>query len=435
MNFFKKTIIFILNIQAKTVINKYKPYIIAVTGSVGKTTTKDAIFALIAKHKGYVRKSDKSMNSEIGLPLTILGIPNAWKDINGWLSNIIQGFKLILCKNVYPDCLVLEIGADHPDDIKKVTKWLKPDIAVITKISATPVHVEFFDSPQQVFEEKASLAQAVKKGGSVILFADDDKTMSMVDLVRNNRVNIISFGLNSTATINSSQLGIEYDVNGMPSGMKFIASVNNSSYPVLIKGVLGQTYVYPILAGMAVGSVLGISPDDMISSISKFEAPKGRMNILKGINNSVIIDDTYNSSPDACISALQTLAEVRSSGAKIAILGDMMELGKYSSDEHRKIGKYVPTVANILVTIGPRSRVGIADQALLAGMSSEHVRSFDTSSEAGDYIKTIIKPGDVILVKGSQSTRAERTVKSILDQNVDASDVLVRQEKEWLDKV
>src|SRR3989338_1816365 len=160
-NLFKKLIVFIITLQARAVLRKYKPMIVAVTGSVGKTSTKDAIYAVLSK-SARVRKSEKSFNSEIGLPLTILGAPNAWSNPFRWLANIVDGLFLIWFDAPYPEWLVLEVGADRPGDIRSLAGWLPVDIAVITRLPEVPVHVEFFDSPEAVVEEKASLIDAIK---------------------------------------------------------------------------------------------------------------------------------------------------------------------------------------------------------------------------------------------------------------------------------
>src|SRR5690554_4531015 len=132
-SFFKNIISRILIWESKMVLKKYKPAIIAVTKTIGKTSTKDSIFTVLSSSE-YVRKSEKSFNSEIGVPLTILGCPNGWSDPFVWLRNILEGFELILLNSNYPKCLVLEVGADHPGDIQRIASWLKTDVVVITKI-------------------------------------------------------------------------------------------------------------------------------------------------------------------------------------------------------------------------------------------------------------------------------------------------------------
>src|SRR3989338_1007594 len=179
-NIFKKTVVWIITLQARAVLRKYKPKIVAVTGSVGKTSTKDSIYSVLSKG-ARVRKSEKSFNSEIGLPLTILGAPNAWNNPFRWLQNIIDGVFMLVFNAQYPEWLVLEVGADRPGDIRSLAKWLPVDVAVITLLPEMPVHVEFFDSPDAVIEEKAAIMDCfgrlpAGRQGGFALFADDPGT-------------------------------------------------------------------------------------------------------------------------------------------------------------------------------------------------------------------------------------------------------------------
>ena len=149
----KKIIAYILKLESRLVLWKYKPKVIAITGSVGKTSTKDAVYAVISKFS-YVRKSEKSYNSEIGLPLTILGCPNGWSNPYTWTKNILVGLWLIIWPNKYPEWLVLEVGVGKPGDMKRTASWLKTDAVIMTAIGETPVHIEFFDSRKHLIEEK-----------------------------------------------------------------------------------------------------------------------------------------------------------------------------------------------------------------------------------------------------------------------------------------
>ncbi|MEI6396804.1 MAG: Mur ligase family protein [Candidatus Taylorbacteria bacterium] len=428
MQAFKKIVISILIWESRIIIAKYKPFVIAVTGSVGKTSTKDAIYSVIKHASRYTRKSEKSFNSEIGLPLTIIGVPNAWKDIGGWFRNILQGLELIMWRVEYPDCLVLEIGADHPGDIKRVTKWLHPDIVVMTRVSDTPVHVEFFPSPEDVFKEKAYLAQAVKNDGTLVLLADDAKVMSL------GNGKVISYGTVEKADVRGTDIDFNYTENGSLAGISFKLSMDGNTETIKLNGVLGSTYTYPLLAAVAVGKAKGMALSRIIDGINEYEAPRGRMNIIAGINGSTLIDDTYNSSPDAALSALEALNRAKTSGRKIVAFGDMMELGKYAADEHRKVGLSVANVANILVTVGQRSKMSLVEGAVTGGMKQENIHCFDSSVDAGKYLSSIVMAGDMILVKGSQSTRMERVSAALLRESMRAGELLVRQEKEWLEK-
>jgi len=444
MSFLKKSVVAILTLESRLILRRYKPFIVAVTGSVGKTSTKDAIFCVLKspmvcsdQHMCYVRKSEKSMNSEIGLPLSIIGAPNAWHSVSGWLRTIREGVRLIIGKNEYPDCLVLEVGADHPGDIKKVAPWLRPHITVITKISRTPVHVEFFSSPEQVFEEKISLALAVRDGGMVVLLGDDEKTLSVKKVLgesSNKHRNVITYGISEKVDVRGIQKQIIYeDQEKYPVGLSFIVKLQDAHIPVKILGGLGMPYMYTLLAAVAVGHARGMSAEMIGRALNEYEVPPGRMNVIMGINGSTLIDDTYNSSPDAVASALETVGEIMTSGIKIAVLGDMMELGQYASDEHRTVGKMVAAVAGRLITVGQRSRL-TADEALKNGMAPDMVSSFDTAEEASVFLAPLVARGDIVLIKGSQSIRMEKITKALLQEPDRAGELLVRQEKEWLIK-
>lgn len=411
---FKKILVSILNFESKLIIKKYKPCIVAITGSVGKTSTKDAIYTILA-NSGHIRKSEKSFNSDLGIPLTILGCQNGWNNISIWIENILFGLELIIFRSKYPECLVLEIGADHPNDIKKVCKWLKPNIVVMTKVSEIPVHVEFFPNPEAVLQEKLYLAKALKDDGILVLPADDKRLM---EAGKNFKQKIITYGIDNQANISASD--INFDI---VSGVNFKLNYEGNSIPVKINGAIGNQFIYPILAGIAVGISRNIPLNKTIESIPNHIPSKGRMNIIKGINNSTLIDDTYNSSPDAVHEALNTLSKLQITGRKIAVLGDMLELGKYSADEHKKVGQKAISICNILITVGPRSKL----------MNKDSVH-FDNSLDAGEYVKGIVTAGDVVLLKGSQSIRLERATKILLAEPDKASELLVRQEPEWLAK-
>ncbi len=418
-SFFKKIIAAILEAEARAILEKYNPTIIAVTGSVGKTSTKDAIYTVLASSSSHIRKSEKSFNSEIGVPLTILGVDNAWSDVIGWLQNIFYGLELILWKHSYPEVLVLEVGADHPGDIKRIASWLKPHIGVVTRVSAVPVHVEFFPSREALLAEKAELPKAVRKNGTLILSEDDDDVKKMGLEVPQK---VITYGLRYSAKVTASQETIVYE-NGQAVGMSFNLNCEGNSAQVFIRGGLGVQQIYPLLAAAAVGISRGMTLSQVGSALGKHVPPRGRMNVISGIKETTLIDDTYNSSPDALREALLLLGKVETKGKRIAVLGDMLELGKYSIDEHKKAGELARQMAQVVVTVGQRSKV-----------MGDSVISFNTSDEAADYVKGIVERGDVVLVKGSQSMRMEKISKALLLEPEKAKDLLVRQEEEWLAK-
>jgi UDP-N-acetylmuramoyl-tripeptide--D-alanyl-D-alanine ligase len=413
MNFIKKIVVYVLLLEARLIVRKYKPYIVAVTGSVGKTATKDAIFAVLSP-VGHIRKSDKSFNSEIGIPLTIIGTSNAWKSVTGWLNNIWKGIDLIVFSRAYPKMLVLEVGADHPGDIRRVTTWLKPNIAVITR----------------VFTEKAYLARAVQKGGVVVLYADEPKVMSLKPELEAKGVRVLTFGVDREATVRMDDYTVTYDEHKKPIGISATIYFGEKVGQISVKGTIGHTCLYPLLASVVAADVHGIPFEQVVDVAGAYRAPRGRMNLIDGISGSTLIDDTYNSSPDAVLAGLQALAGIDTTADRIAILGDMMELGQYSAAQHALVGTQVPQYAQRLVTVGPRSQM-IADAAIKAGMSPDRVSWYPDSSEASKMLRDMVKAHDIVYIKGSQSIRMERITEALMVHPKKAGELLVRQESEW----
>lgn len=427
-NIVKKIIISILWTEAHQVIKKYDPKIIAVTGSVGKTSTKDAIFAVLSASR-HIRKSEKSFNSEIGVPLTILGCDNGWNNPFAWLSNILHGLMLIVFKREYPDWLVLEVGADRPGDIKLLTSWLKPDISVVTRFGKTPVHVEYFKNRDDLIQEKSYLVRALRRDGTAVLNYDDEDVRALGDYTESTKV---FYGFDG-GIIKASHYHVLTEKNGkgnFPTGIGFNVDYAGTPIEIELFGSLGKHHAYPALAALAVSYVQGAAPEEARTALRNHVPPPGRMHLVDGIKGSLIIDDTYNASPVATVEALNTLQTLEKAVRKIAILGDMMELGAHSSEAHKEIGVVVAKSCDILVAVGVRSR-RIAESAMDSGMSEKNVYQFDSAQEAGAFIQNMIIEGDVVLVKGSQSMRMEQAVKEIMTEPEQAGELLVRQEEEW----
>jgi len=425
---FKKIISTIIKYESILIIKKYKPQIIAITGSVGKTSTKDAIFAVMSS-SFFVRKSEKSFNSDIGIPLTILGCQNAWFDPLKWCKNILKGLELIIFNNNYPKWLILEVGADRPKDIEDVTKWLKPNIVVLTAFAKVPVHIEFFKDRDAVIREKKYLVESLKHDGILIANGDDEDSMKIKETSKN--ISII-YGTDKVSDLVATEINNYYGNKGEIEGVTFKVEYKDDVVPIIIKGSLGDKSIYSSLAAIAVGLTQKINIVKAGEALLNLEISKGRMSIIKGIKNTTIIDDSYNSSPKALDSALNTLKniKVKNKGRKIAVLGDMMELGKHSIEEHYKVGKYVAKICDVLITVGIRSRK-IAEGALDGLMSEKNIFQCEDSIEAGKMLQDIMKENDLILIKGSQSTRMERVVEEVMLEPDRAEELLARQDGEW----
>ncbi len=435
-NFFKHIIVIILTWEAGLVLKRYKPKIVAITGSVGKTSTKDAVWSVLAPHF-HARKSEKSFNSELGVPLTILNLPNGWNNPFAWLKNIFSGFISIFGAN-YPAWLVLEIGADRPGDIKRLASWISPDVVIVTRFADVPVNVEFFQSKEAVIEEKSFLVKALKPGGLLILNNDDTDVRALASMRRDCRV--VTWSIERESDFRASNFDFTYvlkDGVRAPSGITFRVNYAGNSVPLSVFGALGRQQVHPVLAALALGSSLGFNMVKMAESVANHKTPPGRMRLIAGVKRTTVIDDTYNSSPVAVAEALRALHEMKTGGGegsprhrKIAVLGDMLELGQYSAAEHKKVGAEAKKSCDILVTVGVRAR-DIAEGALDNDMDENNVFQFDSSTEAAKPVENLLAEGDVILVKGSQGVRMEKIVEEIMAEPEKKGELLVRQEPEW----
>lgn len=422
---FKTIVVSILTAEAAFLLRRKKPTIVAITGSVGKTSTKDAIYTAV---KGSVRarKSQKSFNSDIGVPLTVLGLPNGWSNPFLWLKNIVDGFLTAVFSRDYPDVLILETGIDHPGDMEKLTKWMKPDIVVLTRLPNIPVHVEAFATPEAVVKEKMKLVTALKVDGKLIFNNDDPIIQAQLPEVRQEQV---SFSRYLAGDFQASADKIVY-ADDKPVGVEFTLTHADKSYKVFLKDTIGTQNTYSACAAIAVANELGVDVATAVASMQNLQTPNGRMKIVPGLKSTVLIDDTYNSSPIAAESALQALAEVKYAGRKVAVLGDMLELGKFSSEQHKQIGDRVAKTADVLFTVGVRAR-GIAEGALAAGMDEANIFQYDEVVRAGQELQTYLKSGDVVLVKASQGIRAERIIEEVMESPEQAESLLVRQDTTW----
>lgn len=401
------------------ILRKYKPKIIAVGGTVGKTSAKEAIFS-VCEGKVSIRKSEKSYNSEIGVSLAIIGGKTGWTNVFAWVSNLFRGLKVLISEDKYPEWLILEMGVDRPGDMKKMTSWVKPKIAVITALGSVPVHIEYFKDAEELKREKGKLVQVLKEENYAIINGDD---ASAVELAKKTKANVLTFGFMEGLDIRASNYYLT------PEGITFKVDFKGSIVPVRLSGIFGKQAVYAALAALSVGSVMGLNMIEMTESLSKYQSPPGRLKLIEGIKNSSVLDDSYNSSPLAVGAALEVLKDMPSK-RKIVALGDMLELGKYTIDEHRKVGRLVKDAADILFTVGPRSKF-TAEEARIAGMNPENIFEFSTSDEAKGKIQEILQEGDLILIKGSQGTRMEKITEEIMAHPENKGELLVRQEREW----
>ncbi len=423
------------------ILKKYKPEIIGITGSVGKSSAKEAIFAVLSSQYN-VRQNIKSYNNEIGTPLTIIGAETGGRSIFKWLGVFLKVLKLLLVKdNNYPRILVLEMGADRIGDIEYLVKLAPPKIGVFTAVSETHLHA--FKDLKGVLKEKEKIVTALPKEAFAVINADDENIMSIESKIKSR---IISYGFNETAQVKAIEMllaGLQNDFCEAASewdckiwGTNFKVSYNGSTVPVFLPHCFGKQHVYAALAGIAVGTAYKMNLVDIADALKNIKPPKGRMNLIPGIKYSMIIDDTYNSSPIAVKAALAAMQSIilPEGQRKIAVLGDMLELGERSASAHREIGfKIIENGIDYLIAVGKEARL-IAEAAQEAGLSADKVEYFEDRDKAGIFLQNMIQKGDLILVKGSQGMRMEKIVLEVMAEPEKAGDLLVRQAGEWLNK-
>lgn len=422
-----------MKILAKAVLNKYKPEIIGITGSVGKTSAREAIFAVISS-KFKARQSIKNYNNEIGLPLTVIGVGHQGKSAIGWLRVFLKALWLLIWRdNEYPKILILEMGVDRPRDMEYLLDIVKPKVGVLTKIGES--HLEFFKSIDEIKEEKFLLVKNLPKDGRAILNFDDKRIR---EIAKRAEANIISYGLGEEAEVRAEDIKFSNAVEFKPEnfsfiGLKFKISYRRGSAYVFLPGAISSASIEAALAGVAVGLAYKMSLGEISEALKNFKNSAGRMNLLAGIKNTLIVDDTYNSSPQSSLMALDAVKNIKLSerAKKIAVLGDMLELGSFTEDGHRLVGrKVIESGMNELVAVGERAR-DIGRGALEAGMKEEKIFYFSNSEKAKMFVQERIKEGDLILVKGSQGARMEKIVKEIMAEPLRVKELLVRQGKEW----
>jgi len=415
--------------KAKRLIEKHRPILVALTGSVGKTSTRKTIATVLsAKYRVYTPK--ENYNNELGVPLAILQAQAPGTSVFAWLRLWLTSPKQI------PQVYVLEYGIDHPNDMDYLCAIAKPNISVMTAIS--PVHVEFFRSIEQLVEEKAKLLANTDPSGCVVLNADDDRVMGAAGHAN---ASIVTYGFKQNAQIRALDVDVQTRVDDdFEPGELFskivthIQTKPDESVEVVLKNQLGKSAVSSLLAAVAVAKYLGLTWEEILSTTQNFMREPGRMNPIPGIKGSLLIDSTYNAAPASMVEALHVLKSfvVENEARRMAVLGHMAELGDQTESEHRMVGMRVAELGiDELIVVGDVAKT-IQQAAIEAGMDASHTESFATPEEAGRWLDAHVHTGDVVLVKGSQSARMEKVVKDVMAEPLRASELLVRQYGKWV---
>ncbi|MEA1925709.1 MAG: UDP-N-acetylmuramoyl-tripeptide--D-alanyl-D-alanine ligase [Patescibacteria group bacterium] len=437
----KKLIILekILRWMAVMVLKRHKPRIVAITGSVGKTMTKEAVGLLLSRYFS-VRKNEMNYNNEVGVPLTIIGANSGEGSITRWLLVFLKWIGTMI-NFKYPKILVLEMGSDNPGDIKYLCDFVPINVGIITSIGIS--HLEYFKTMQAVAGEKGILAKSVPVNGLAVLNYDNEEIRK---LQQNVKANIITYGFHEEANMQATDVLYEYKnfttMKGQPiqlvESLSFKLNCHGKIIPIKLSSGIGYPQIYSALAALSVGHYFKLNLIEASQTLKKFPQLAGRMTLLKGIKNTAIIDDTYNSVPDSVLAALETLDKIKAN-RKIVVLGDMLELGAKEEQAHRNIGIEVFSRDDIdfFITVGKRM-VFAAEEYRRRAMKKDHsagrIGCFNEPAEAGVFIQHILKEGDVVLVKGSQGMRMEKIVEEIMADPNEKDSLLVRQERTWKKK-
>lgn len=420
----KKLVLRLLKSMAKSRMKRFKGKVIGVTGSIGKTSTKEAIYTVLnSRYK--VRKNKKSMNSEFGLLLTILDIESGFSSATKWSWYLLKGLWHSLARD-HSEILLLEMGVDAPGDMDFLLSVVKPDIAVLTGVTHTHLDEGQFADPDSVFAEKRKLVDALKENGKAVLGMDNEYCVKLAKELKKREM--IGYGTSREDDFWASQIKQSLE------GMEFILHHEAKRYDVKVP-ILGKYQVQVLMPAIICGTLMGIEIEDCCEALKRFELPPGRMSVIPAIEGATMLDSSYNSSPLALEAALELLKALGEKHRKIAVLGNMNELGNHAAELHEKVGEKVPGAVDILLTVGSNAGL-IAEAARAKGFDGKNIFKFGSANEAADFFKDKIRKGDLILVKGSQNkVRLERFVKELMATPERAKDLLVRQERMWQAKL
>jgi UDP-N-acetylmuramoyl-tripeptide--D-alanyl-D-alanine ligase len=419
---------------ARRKLTREDPYIILVSGSVGKTSAKEAIAGVLAKSGRPVVKTLGNMNTEIGLPLSLLGFGELPHGPFGWLYASLRGLVPPHTAGKGRPYYVLEVGADHPGDIAYLTDRLGPcDVAVMTPIVAQ--HIANYASLDELAKEETGILQAVRPDGYALLQSENHSLAGYAKAVP--RTLWYGFGVGGT------QLGVRGKVTGRSltglicqieyrlAGTPDPTGAKRSGRITVQAKVLGQHQLYALLAAAAIGFQEGVSPEGVQAALEGYEVPAGRGRVIEGYKGITVIDDTYNGAPDGVKAGLQMLKEFAGDRRVVAVLGNMNELGSLAAEAHRDVAATAADSVDFLVVVGPHKDI-MLQAALGAGMRAGSVLAFSTPEQLIAQADQCVQANDVVYVKGSQNNvRLERFVKKIMAHPDQARKMLVRQGKNW----
>lgn len=435
MRIVKKILFWILHCCVRLVLRKYHPRIIAITGSVGKTSTREALFAGLSGNFR-VRQSAKNYNTETGVPATVLGVTAPGRNPLLWFFALLKTARLLLLPSRYPELLIVEFGMDKPGDIEYLMNMTRPEVGILTRIGdLTPVHSAFFNSIDALIAEKGKIVTMLNREGLGIVNADDKRSLAAVSSAR---AKVIKVGSASNANVRVKSIFEKYSLkvagrNVEGGGAHFTVHIEAQEVTVHLRNLLGEHYGMMVGQVLAAGKYLNVPMEEMVKRLEVLENAPGRLRLLLGIKKSILLDDSYNASPIATRVALDVFKklEYKSHARKVVVLGHLAELDKKEeSVAHEQVAAEVAEVADFFVGVGK----GIAEYekgATSAGMSAKAMQFFQTSEQAAEYMVNALRNNDLVLIKGSQSARMEKVTKMLMAEPDRAAELLVRQSREW----
>ena len=352
--------------------------VVGITGSVGKTSTKDIIASVMAK-KFNVLKTLGNYNSQVGLPLTVLRL----KEDN--------------------NAMVVEMGMSSLGEISNLTKVAKPTVAVITNVGTA--HIGNLGSRENILKAKLEILEGLQEGGTLVINNDNDMLHKWNEENTNKKFKVITFGIENKSDI------MPYDIVSSENGSTYKIDIDGKTYNVNVT-VGGNHFVLNSLCAIAIGRLFGIEMNDILDGIANFELTKRRMQVEKNNKGITIINDCYNANYDSMKAAIEYLGKINAN-RKIAVLGDMLELGEFSKNLHEKVGEEVgKNKIDILITVGEAAK-DIAGKAKECGIEQSNIYEFSNNDEAVSLIEKIAKEGDAILIKASNGMKFQEIFEKV----------------------
>ncbi|MBU6389012.1 UDP-N-acetylmuramoyl-tripeptide--D-alanyl-D-alanine ligase [Patescibacteria group bacterium] len=410
-------------------IRMEKPYIIAMTGTVGKTSAKEAIALVLNQAGRTVLKTSGNMNTETGVALSLLGFSVSPKGLH-WLSAIFASWFPPTWPADPRPCYIVEFSADKPGDISFLAGKLPFQAGVLTVI--TPVHMQFYANLDQLIAEKTSLFQGLQPDGYAVLNADDpNQTAVSLSLPK-----VIWYGIREKPTNRAGvwARNLELTDKGLAFQLDFIAARKMDSiakeqpHSLTIQSTLiGRHQVYSLLAAAAVGFGERVAFAKIKKALEEYVVPNGRGKIIAGQKDTLIVDDSYNASPAAVVAGLRMLRPLAKKRRVVAILGRMNELGDLAETAHKEVARAAAGSVDYLVAVGQYEKL-MLKEAKAAGLAPDKMLGFATTEQLADKLEQFVRRGDLLYFKGSQNgVQLERAVKRIMARPQDAQHLLVRQ--------